>query len=110
MSADATLLAGFLRNFLSPTMLRSDIVEVFFALLDDTLPPPPEQLRPNLEVSRHSRQRLPLPDPPYGRDLELSAETSPPITCLFHETLSEILSFSQNRGLIFGVHSSPVSL
>ena len=27
-----------------------------------------------------------------------------------HETLSEILSFSQNRGLIFGVHSSSVSL
>src|SRR5262245_4545710 len=80
------------------------------ALLDNSLLPPPQQLNANFQIPRHCCQRLSFCHSLHRRDLKLTRESSPAVSCLFHEPFLRSLSFSQNSCLIFGVHSSALDI
>src|SRR5437016_12470878 len=84
-------------------------MQIFFPFLSNPLFPPPQHPKADVQITPNSSNLFSVDDPSHRRDLELSTETSPPVTCLFHEPfLSEtdhffILFVSQFWGSLHGL-------
>src|SRR5437879_11241818 len=60
-------------------------MQIFFPFLSNALFPSPQHPKADVQITRNSSNLFSVDDPSHRRDLELSTETSPPVTCLFHE-------------------------
>src|SRR5439155_12164314 len=82
------LLASLARLGLSrllPLLWPPEFMQIFFPFLSNPLFPPPQHPKADVQITSHSSNLFSVHDPSHRRDLELSTEISPPVTCLFHE-------------------------